>query len=155
MIIMNLNLKSKIAHLLPVLALQVVSCERKLEIEGSPPELPSSGAESPKLTISPLALSSLEERHAQVLFEGVLDPNESKEFVDVAGSGSIGYIVDEQFSLDRADGFVRIYGSDGSESGSAYGGEFRRSDGPITASYRIINEGIEARHVVVYIINSE
>ena len=145
----------KPAHLVPMLALIVVSCERKPTAASLPQELSSPQAEIPQLTISPMALSSLKDRNAQVIFEGVLDPNDSKEFLDVSGSGSIGYYVDEQFSLDQADGFVRLYGTDGSESGAAYGGELSRNDGSITASYRMINEGIEPRHVLVYTTKAE
>jgi len=108
-----------------------------------------------KLTFSPQVRSSLKEKDANVVLDVVLNPGEERELPSVVGSMSIGYYIDDQFSLDQAGGFVRINGSDGLESGSSYGGEWRRDGGTIQASYKATNKGRQARRLLVYTTSAE
>lgn len=108
-----------------------------------------------KLAFAPLVDAAIHKMGATVIFDSILRPGEEQAVPSVVGAGSIGYYVDDQFDLDEAGGFVRIYGSDGSEGGGAIGGTFRRQDGAIQASYRVKNTGRLPRRLLVYTTTAE
>jgi hypothetical protein len=108
-----------------------------------------------KLAFAPFVDAAIHEKGATVIFDSILRPGEEQAMPSVVGAGSIGYYVDDQFDLDKAGGFVRIYGSDGSEGGGAIGGTFSRQDGANQASYRVKNTGRLPRRLLVYITTVE
>jgi hypothetical protein len=107
------------------------------------------------LAFAPYVDAAIHEKGATVIFDSILRPGEEQAIPSVVGAGSIGYYVDDQFDLDKAGGFVRIYGSDGSEGGGAIGGTVSRQDGALQASYRVKNTGRLHRRLLVYTTSAE
>jgi hypothetical protein len=107
------------------------------------------------LAFAPYVGAAIHEKGATVIFDSILMPGEEQAIPSVVGADSIGYYIDDQFDLDKAGGFVRIYGSDGSEGGSAIGGTVRRQGGALQASYRVKNTGRLPRRLLVYTTSAE
>jgi hypothetical protein len=107
------------------------------------------------LAFAPYVDAAIHDKGATVIFDSILRPGEEQAIPSVVGAGSIGYYVDDQFDLDKAGGFVRIYGSDGSEGGGAIGGTISRQDGALQASYKVKNTGRLPRRLLVYTTSAE
>lgn len=104
------------------------------------------------LSFSPSVFEHLTKANGEVVFEGILEPGEKVDLPDFSGATSIGYYVDEKFPSSDGGDFVFLYGSDGSRSGSSFGGEFRPTEG---ATYWAVNEGRQVRRFLVYIVKDE
>ena len=137
-----------------VLGLSLCGCEKSKQQPETRAAEPMA-IKSSELTFRKSVFTDLERKGAAVIVDTMLKPNEEHQLEIPEGSDSIGCFVDSQFILSQAGGFVRIYGSDGSESGVSDNVEICQVEGSLQASFKVVNEGKEPRRVLVYTITAE